>query len=130
MLAGCVGEVPPEQIALDWPEGLLKGYTNLKSECYAVEDDVVRYAYQLPPGVGVDAAMERLRMQIQRSGYRTGAPRESCFEVLEEASDQLVMRCFNAGNHPRDVWSVRIQERTVTVIAGTARAVLTYRVCA
>jgi hypothetical protein len=39
------------------------------------------------------------------------------------------MRCNNPGNQPREAWVVRVEGRTTTVIAGTARAVLTYRAC-
>ena len=122
-------QVPAEQIAVEWPEGLIAEYTELKSQCFAVEDDAIRYTYRLPRAMDVGSAIERLRGQIERSGYRHGVPLQSCFEVLEQRTDWLVMRCSNPANNPRDVWIVRVKDDIATVIAGSARAVLTYRVC-
>ncbi len=122
LIAGC--RLPPQEIITTWPEGLLPGYQELNCEWYDPDSTAIRYSYMLPTVDGSE--IERLRWQIHRSGWKAGSPRESCFAVLEQTSNHLVMKCTNPGNLTTEVWVVRINSNVATVTAGPARAVLEY----
>jgi hypothetical protein len=116
--------VPPEDIVTNWPEGLVAEHRDLKCNWYDGDSSAVSYSYTTPANTSAAAVIKQLRIQIERSGGRRGAPQETCFEVVNQSPGHLVVSCANPSSGVARAWEVRVAGNVATVVTGPPPVVL------
>ena len=81
-IVGVACRLSPPDIVTHYSQGLVPNYSDLQCDWYDPDSTAVQYTYTLPRDMTGEAALDQLQVQISRSGWRRGAPRETCFAVL------------------------------------------------
>jgi len=124
-VGGC-GKCTPE-MALDHPEGLLAGHTDLACELWDYDSGVIVYSYKLPEGLQHEAALDALEVQVGRSMWREGTrPPQSCYERRVRRPGYLLTVCEQPSTGGVWAWEFVVEGSRMKVTTGGARYVLNY----
>jgi hypothetical protein len=114
-------------MALEHPEGLLPGYSDLQCHLWDYDSGVIVFSYRLPEGLKAEAALDALEEQATRGPWREGSqPLRSCYERRDRRPGYLLTVCDNPGVGPPWAWEFVAKDSRVKVTAGGARYVVDY----